>query len=59
MEGQPIESTAEDAEGRRGKKRKEERGRKKRVEINEISGQAVDAAMKVHSALGPGLLESA
>jgi GxxExxY protein len=29
------------------------------VEINQISGQIVDAAMKVHSALGPGLLESA
>jgi GxxExxY protein len=29
------------------------------VEINEISGQVIDAAMKVHSALGPGLLESA
>src|SRR6476646_9732681 len=29
------------------------------MEINEISGQIVDAAMKVHSALGPGLLESA
>jgi GxxExxY protein len=29
------------------------------VEINEISGQVVDAAMRVHSALGPGLLESA
>lgn len=27
--------------------------------INEISGQVVDAAMKVHTALGPGLLESA
>ncbi len=27
------------------------------MEINEISGQIVDAAMKVHSALGPGLLE--
>jgi GxxExxY protein len=26
---------------------------------NEISGAIVDAAMKVHSALGPGLLESA
>jgi len=24
---------------------------------NEVSGQVVDAAMKVHSALGPGLLE--
>ncbi|MGH7202113.1 MAG: GxxExxY protein [Planctomycetaceae bacterium] len=29
------------------------------MELNEISGQIVDAAMKVHSALGPGLLESA
>jgi GxxExxY protein len=27
--------------------------------INERSGQAVDAAMRVHSALGPGLMESA
>ena len=26
---------------------------------NEISGQIVDAAMKVHTALGPGLLEGA
>lgn len=29
------------------------------MNINVISGQVVDAAMKVHSALGPGLLESA
>jgi GxxExxY protein len=29
------------------------------MNINEVSGQVVDAAMKVHSALGPGLLESA
>jgi GxxExxY protein len=29
------------------------------VELNEISGQVVDAALKVHSHLGPGLLESA
>jgi len=29
------------------------------MELNQISGQIVDAAMKVHSALGPGLLESA
>lgn len=29
------------------------------MEINQISGAIVDAAMKVHSALGPGLLESA
>jgi len=26
---------------------------------NEVSGQIVDAAMRVHTALGPGLLESA
>jgi GxxExxY protein len=29
------------------------------VEVNEISGAVVDSAMKVHSTLGPGLLESA
>lgn len=29
------------------------------MEINEVSGTVVDAAMKVHTALGPGLLESA
>lgn len=29
------------------------------MEINDVSGQIVDAAIKVHSALGPGLLESA
>ena len=29
------------------------------MEINKISGEIVDAAMKVHTALGPGLLESA
>jgi GxxExxY protein len=29
------------------------------MELNEISGQIIDAAIKVHSALGPGLLESA
>jgi GxxExxY protein len=28
------------------------------MQINEISGQIVDAAIKVHTALGPGLLES-
>src|SRR5436190_14149845 len=28
-------------------------------DINAISAEIVDAAMKVHSALGPGLLESA
>ena len=29
------------------------------MQANEISAQIVDAAIKVHSALGPGLLESA
>lgn len=29
------------------------------MELNEITGQIVDAALKVHKALGPGLLESA
>ena len=29
------------------------------MQINDISGQIVDAAMKVHSVLGPGLLERA
>jgi len=29
------------------------------MDINKISGLIIEAAMKVHSALGPGLLESA
>src|SRR5215204_2717343 len=29
------------------------------MEINDVTGQVIDAAMKVHQALGPGLLESA
>ena len=29
------------------------------MERNELTGEIVDAAIKVHSALGPGLLESA
>jgi hypothetical protein len=29
------------------------------MHFNEVSGAVVDAAMKVHSALGPGLLERA
>jgi GxxExxY protein len=29
------------------------------MEMNEITGQIVDAAIKVHTTLGPGLLESA
>jgi GxxExxY protein len=29
------------------------------VELNEITAEIVDAALKVHRALGPGLLESA
>ncbi|MEP6732097.1 MAG: GxxExxY protein [bacterium] len=29
------------------------------MEINDVSGRVVDAAMRVHSTLGPGLLESA
>lgn len=39
--------------GHRGSQREEEE------KLNWITGQVVDAAMKVHSALGPGLLESA
>jgi GxxExxY protein len=29
------------------------------MEVNDVSGAVVDAAMKVHTVLGPGLLESA
>jgi GxxExxY protein len=29
------------------------------IDLNIITGEVVDSAMKVHSALGPGLLESA
>ena len=29
------------------------------MDINEISGRIIEASIKVHSALGPGLLESA
>ncbi len=29
------------------------------MRLNEVSGMIVDAVIKVHSALGPGLLESA
>jgi len=29
------------------------------MDINDVSGQVVDAAFKVHSVLGPGLLETA
>ncbi len=28
------------------------------MHLNQISGQVVDAAMKIHTSLGPGLLES-
>jgi GxxExxY protein len=33
--------------------------RRKRMKLNEISGEIVDASITVHKALGPGLLESA
>jgi len=29
------------------------------MDVNEVSGSVIDGAMKVHTALGPGLLESA
>ncbi len=29
------------------------------MEINEVTGEIVDAAMRIHRSLGPGLLESA
>jgi len=33
-------------------------GRTQRLDLNDIRAQVIDAAMKVHSALGPGLLEN-
>jgi GxxExxY protein len=45
-----------DRRGRRGAEDAEDHTLNK---LNTISGQVVDAAMRVHSALGPGLLESA
>lgn len=36
-----------------------ERRETQRMRLNDISGQIIDAAMRVHTALGPGLLESA
>ena len=35
------------------------RGGTLRMELNQISGLIIDSAMKVHTELGPGLLESA
>jgi GxxExxY protein len=43
--------------GHRG--HRERSGNVTREELNVTTGQVVDAAIKVHSALGPGLLESA
>jgi GxxExxY protein len=48
--------TAEDAEDAEDKKFKPQR--MQRMKAEDITGIIVDAAMKVHSALGPGLLES-
>jgi hypothetical protein len=36
----------------------EDRGGLRMRDINQISAEIIDAAMKVHSARGPGLLES-
>ena len=46
-----VGCTAEVAEGAEGPGEE--------MDLNQISGAVVDAGMKVHSALGPGLLESA
>lgn len=47
--------------GRRGEKVEEGMNTKiyDGIDINRITGMIIEAAMKVHSALGPGLLESA
>jgi GxxExxY protein len=58
--------TAEGAEGGedckmnvKGNAEGGETRRTRPMDVNYISGEVVDAAMKVHSVLGPGLLESA
>jgi GxxExxY protein len=43
---------------KRRKKRRKEKGEGKKMDIEEVGEQIVDAAIKVHRALGPGLLES-
>jgi GxxExxY protein len=47
--------------GRRGGRARKQDGeaRIKTMDLNHISGKIIEAAMRVHSALGPGLLESA
>jgi GxxExxY protein len=47
--------------GRRGRRARKLDGeaRIKTMDLNHISGKIIEAALRVHSALGPGLLESA
>jgi GxxExxY protein len=54
MEPRRTRRGAEDSVTAQGGNRRASRQR-----LNEITGEIVDSAMRVHSALGPGLLESA
>jgi GxxExxY protein len=57
--GDDFRSAVSKKTNHRGRREEERAQKVKLVRLNQISGEVVDAAIAVHSALGPGLLESA